>query len=65
MPIWNKELDALAFESLGLKELQPVYKILISVGVLTVITSLIMIIIACICCLGMGSDKEEITLRKV
>ena len=49
MPIWNKELDDLAFRELGLQDLTPVWKIGYAVGVLSVICFLFLVCCMCVC----------------
>ena len=59
-PIWNKELDSLAFRKLGLSHLRFEYKLSLALAGLSVLTSLFLILIACLCCCnGEGPKKKE------
>lgn len=59
LPIWNKELDAMIFKQLNLDHLSVVQKISIAAAVLSVMTSMCIISMACLCCNIRTVDKRQ------
>ena len=58
-PIWNQDLDNLAFKDLGYAHFDLKIKLALTVGFLSSITSVILGLFICLCCFRGGNKKAS------